>query len=80
MTDESNIQLFMINDEHINNLNKTGKWLIDRTKELVIERKKTKRVSKKLENRWKELHARINLYLKDMKKVTNEGEKWKNEN
>lgn len=70
----------MIDDEHVNNLNDTGKWLVDRARELVIECKKTKRVSKKLKNRWKELHARMNLYLKDMKKVTNEGEEWKNEN
>lgn len=70
----------MIDDEHVNNFNETGKWLIDRAKELVIERKKTKRVSKKLKNHWKELHARMNLYIRDMKKITDEGEGWKNEN
>lgn len=70
----------MINEEHINNLNETGNWLIDRANELIVERKKTKGVTKKLKNRWKELHARMNLYLKDMRKVTNEGEEWKNEN
>jgi len=70
----------MIDDEHVNNLNETGKWLINRAKELVVERKTKKRVSKKLKNRWKELHARMNLYLRDMGRVTNEGEEWKNEN
>lgn len=70
----------MINENHINILNKTGKWLIDKARELIVERKKTKRASRKLQNRWKELHARMNLYIKDMKRITNEGEEWKNEN
>lgn len=70
----------MIDDEHVNNLNKTGEWLISRARELVVERQKKKRVSKKLKNRWKELHARMNLYVRDMRKVSNEGEEWKNEN
>lgn len=70
----------MINDAHVNTLNETGEWLINRARDLVVERKKKNKVSKKLANRWRELNGRMKLFLKDMKKVTDEGEGWKNEN
>lgn len=70
----------MIDNEHVENLNETGKWLVDRACELISERKKKKRVSKKLENKWLELRGRMKQFQKDMEKITNEGEEWKNEN
>lgn len=70
----------MIDDDHVKTLNETGEWLLNRARDLVVEHKKKKRISKKLKNQWKELHARMNLYLRDMSKVTDEGEEWKNEN
>lgn len=70
----------MIDDDHVKTLNETGEWLLNRARDLVVERKKKKRVSKKLTNRWRELNGRMKLFLNDMKKVTDEGEEWKNEN
>jgi len=70
----------MIDNEHVLTLNETGKWLLSKARELATERRKKKRYSKKLEYRWNELNARMNILLKDFKKITDEGEGWKNEN
>lgn len=70
----------MIDNEHVENLNETGKWLVDKAKELVREVERKQGISKKLTRRFLELHGRIKQFQSDMKKVTDEGEEWKNEN
>lgn len=70
----------MIDNEHVENLNETGKWLVDKAKELVREVEQKKRISKKLTRRFLEINARMKQFQNDMKKVTDEGEEWKNEN
>lgn len=70
----------MIDNEHLINLNKTGDWIINRARQLLLEATLKGKISKKLTYQWKELHGRMNQFQKDMKKVTDEGEEWKNEN
>jgi hypothetical protein len=67
------------NEQFENTLNSTGNWLINQGRFLVKD-VKTKGVSRKNKKLWKEIHGRMNHLIRDLKKITNQGEEWKNEN
>jgi hypothetical protein len=67
------------NDQFQKTLNSTGEWLIIQGRSLVVD-VKSKGVSRKNKKLWKELQGRMNHLVRDLKKITNQGEEWKNEN
>jgi uncharacterized C2H2 Zn-finger protein len=72
----------MINEEYIENVNRTGEWLVEEGKKIRSEllKQRGKTLTKELFDRWKHLDDRMKHFQKEMKKITGEEEDWKNEN
>jgi hypothetical protein len=70
----------MKSENYLNDINRTGDFLINESRKLVLEVKQNgKKTSKKTIRKWIELRGRMNQWENDVKKLINEGEEWKNE-